>query len=127
MRLIVGGADFSSAGRRPSGSMMIYLAVVDLVDGLLKLAEGRDSRFRFVGPDSSFSLGFQRRRDVVEIVAGSEVVASASISEVLDALTAGTTAFLNDPGNALAGDEPVSEDLATVLLRLQDVASSWRQ
>ncbi|MEU7585441.1 hypothetical protein AB0A95_03975 [Micromonospora sp. NPDC049230] len=126
LRLVLDSADVSSAGHRPSRSMMIYLAIVHLVDGLSEMAEGHSSRFRFVGPDSSFSLDFRRKNDVLTVTAGNALVGAVPMSEVLAALLAGITTFLTDPDNALAANESVVEDLESAVRRLRGVASSSR-
>ncbi|MGC4812128.1 hypothetical protein ACLQ29_16515 [Micromonospora sp. DT228] len=126
LRVVVDSADVSSAGHRPSRSMMIYLGIVQLVDGLSEVAEGNASRFLFVGPDSSFSLNFQRKNDVLTVTAGNALIGSASMSDVLTALLSGISTFLKDPGNELAVNEPVAEDLEATLRRLRGLVGSSR-
>jgi len=56
----IGGTEFSSKGQVPSQSMMIFIAISDLLYGLSSFLTKRQSSYEFIGTDSSFRLVFTR-------------------------------------------------------------------
>lgn len=108
-------ATVSSADRDPDQSMMIYLAIPDLVQAVLDV-QGGMGRSEFVGPDSSFSLVFHRvSNNKVRVLHEGQVPAEASMQELVTALRQGIESFLADPSNELAEREPAHEDVAWAL------------
>lgn len=117
--LTITGADGSvtSAGRRPDQSFMIYVGIVDLVDGLTGLTSGSRKTFDFVGPDSSFTVHFRREGDRIATEAYGSLLAGEPAADTLAALRAAVEDFLaTDP---LDRSEPGAEDLTAALAALR--------
>jgi|GEM_PF-3040701 len=68
IRLMGRGFEVSSAGHSPSQSMMIFIALADLLEGIAQLSKQKNGGFAFVGTDSSFSLHFRKRSERLEII-----------------------------------------------------------
>ncbi|MCW8879011.1 MAG: hypothetical protein OQJ89_05470 [Kangiellaceae bacterium] len=60
MVINIDGAEVSSKGQVPSQSMMIFIAITDLLDGLRSFLIRKKNGFEFIGSDSSFRLRFTR-------------------------------------------------------------------
>jgi hypothetical protein len=119
MVLVIGPHRHSSAGRTPSQSMMIYLAIADLVTGLCKLVNGGAKTFEFVGADSSYSLSFSIKRNKVSVFFGRKPVGEVPVVDFLGALSVGVQKFLADPRNQLSANDPANEDLQAALVALK--------
>lgn len=108
----------SSTGRQPDQSFMVYLGMVDLIDGLTALAEGGRREHKFVGPDSSFTVRFFRNKAGISTSAYGASLGSEPVPDVLGGLRAGIEEFLADPANALAPADPAAIDLTAALIKL---------
>jgi hypothetical protein len=59
--MIVDNGKVSSENRNPDQSMMVFLTIVDLLDGLKKLLiNEKNKEFTMIGADSSFMIQFNR-------------------------------------------------------------------
>jgi hypothetical protein len=98
----------SSAGRRPDQSFMVYVGLVDLIDGLTGLADGLRRQYEFVGPDSSFIVDFRRKGDRISASAYGSQLGAEPAAEVLAGLRDGIDELLAahplDPAEPGAGD-----------------------
>jgi hypothetical protein len=103
----------TSRGHSPSKTMMIYLAIVDLVLGVSRLCLMEQSaNYVFVGADSSFRLEFQvSNRGYISLVGTSGVVSTTDRWTFLDGMRKSLDLFLS-AGNELPVADPVAEDLA---------------
>jgi hypothetical protein len=103
----------SSAGRKPSQSMMVYLALVELLDGMSRLAKTTSGHYAFTGADSSFRLDFALTRAGVLTITGPRraQVAKTDIATLLVSVRNGVEHFLSNPDNQLAPADPVTGDL----------------
>ncbi len=106
-------ASVSSAGQRPSQSMMIYVALGQLLDGLSGMARAGAGSYRFIGVDSSFRLDFALTAAGVMTITGrgGTLIAKAPLTTCLASLRAGLERFLGVRENQLAPADPVAEDL----------------
>lgn len=62
------GIEMTSALHTPSQSMMIFVALADLLGGFEQLKGQKNGGFEFGGPGSSFVLHFRKRSDRLEII-----------------------------------------------------------
>lgn len=108
----------SSTGRQPDQSFMVYLGMVDLIDGVTAVAEGRRREHRFVGADSSFTIRFFRNKDGISASAYGTSLGSEPVADVLGGLRAGIDEFLADPANTLPPVDPAAIDLVAALTTL---------
>jgi hypothetical protein len=106
-------ASVSSAGHRPSQSMMIYVALVELLDGLSRMAKAGSGSYRFIGADSSFRLDFALTgAGLMTIIGrGGAVIGKVPLATCLVSLRAGLEQFLAARENQLSPSDPVAEDL----------------
>jgi hypothetical protein len=96
-------------------SMMIYLSLVGLVDGLLALKQPGHSQFEFIGDDSSFRVMFRKRGSTIEVADDEHVVARLPIDQIIEGAKSGAEVFLSDPANRLTQDDLPFEDLRASL------------
>ncbi len=109
----------SSRDKAPDQSVMIYLSIAHLLSGICDLSSGRKRVFEFVGADSSYSIIFSRKKDVVAISGGRKPIGETSTRELLRAVCAGVHTFLSDPKNQLPPADPAYEDLHASLAKLR--------
>lgn len=112
--LTVTGDDGSvtSAGRTPDQSMMLPLAVTDLLDGLRALIAGpEDRRYEFVGADSSFRLAFIRSGGHIRVVGDGGIVASVPVPTFAAVCARDIGGFARQLLDILPVEDPVFGDL----------------
>jgi len=113
------GGRVTSAGRRPDQSMMIYIALVDLLDGLGDmLGPGGRRDWQWVGTDSSFVVDIRRRNGRVRVEAMREPVGEVAEAELAATVWKGATDFL--ARNRPAHGDPVAIDLDDALADFHD-------
>jgi hypothetical protein len=103
----------SSAGRRPNQSMMVYLALVELLSGMSRFAATRSGYYAFTGMDSSFRLDFALSpKGVLTISEGRRPpVAKTDLATLLVSVRSGVEHFLSHPDNQLPPADAVAGDL----------------
>jgi hypothetical protein len=106
-------ATISSAGQKPSQSMMVYLALAELLGGMSRLAETKSGHYAFHGVDSSFRLDFAlTQAGVLTIIGrGRTLVAKTDVATLLVSVRNGVEHFLSHPDNQLAPADVVAGDL----------------
>ncbi|MGW5636817.1 hypothetical protein [Streptomyces sp. NPDC003832] len=81
--------DATSRGRTPDQSMMIYLSLTLLLDGLRRFLTGRKPAYESAAVDSSFSLTFTRVGGARIDVSYRGVVLARTADEALEKLAEG--------------------------------------
>jgi hypothetical protein len=120
---LVGNRDtVTSAGRRPDQSMMIYVAISDLLDGIRHLLKSGRGTFRFVGADSSFQLAFTLRRGQLTTRHNGADVDTSPVADLVAALWTAAHDFAVDPANTLPPDDAAGNDLAASLAKFEPLA-----
>lgn len=118
------GGLVTSAGRSPDQSMLVYLSLVDLLDGigdLLSAPSGRE--WQWVGNDSSFVVHFRRARDKVRIEAMGEPLGEVDEAQLARAVFDAATGLLakhRPPPSDL-----IAEDLESALEEFSDRFRRW--
>ncbi len=74
MSIRIKDKEFSTKKGQKPQLMMIFLALSDLLDGLKNLWIGQYDTFNFVGTDSSFTIMFRRKNNVLYITHDNEIV-----------------------------------------------------
>ncbi|MDN7874662.1 hypothetical protein [Burkholderia aenigmatica] len=87
--------------------MMIYLSTVSLIDSLL--AVRKNKRVNFLAVDSSFSILFYINKDRVYVESNLGEMGPFPLVEVLAAVEAGVSDFIDD-GAGLSDGDPVYAD-----------------
>jgi hypothetical protein len=80
----LGTAD--SAGHVPDQGMMIYLSVVQLLDGLRNFLRSNARVLSFIGTDTSFKLVVRRTKNGLSVASTNGVVARATTLEFASAV-----------------------------------------
>lgn len=115
LRFVLGVQEVSSQAE-PRLRMMIYLSLIGLIDGMVRL--GWADRSEVVAVDSSFALRFERKQDEVTLFYGRRLLGRCGFLVLLCALQSGAEDFLE--ANRLDADDPVSDDLSRSLADLQE-------
>jgi hypothetical protein len=105
---------YSSAGWKPSQSMMVYLSLVELLSGMSRFAETKSGHYAFMGVDSSFRLDFALTQAGVLTIIGRPrraPVANTDLATLLVSVRNGVEHFLSHPDNQLAPADAVAGDL----------------
>lgn len=64
----IDGNVITSKNKTPSQSMMIFIAISDMLDGFRSMIEQKRKEYLFVGADSSFKILFKENKTGVSIV-----------------------------------------------------------
>ncbi|MET3463999.1 hypothetical protein [Variovorax atrisoli] len=123
----MGNFSIESEGKKISSQgnsrnlMMIYIAISDLIFGVLGL-QGARGTCNFVGADSSFSLNFRSKGNELEIShnKGSKIICDKI--DFLNALCSGVDDFLSS-GNELKMSDSAYSDLHAAVEKLKQVRS----
>jgi hypothetical protein len=103
------GGRVTSAGRTPDQSMLVYLALVDLLDGIGDLMAASSRReWQWVGNDSSFAVNFRRSNGGVLVHAMGEPLGAVDEAALVQAIWDGATGLLAEhrppPSDLIADD-----------------------
>jgi hypothetical protein len=101
-----GGVD--SRTIEPAKQMMIFLSIVDLLDGLRRLIATPDwDTYQLIGTDSSFSVLFEKIEKDVRVSANGSIISQCPAGQVASAVLRGVDLFLA----SAQPDEPAFSDL----------------
>ncbi|MEM7584270.1 MAG: hypothetical protein AAF560_12855 [Acidobacteriota bacterium] len=102
----------TSVGHRPDQSMMIFLAAVELLDGLRRfLRDPAQASYHFVGVDSSFQWVAEKLRDSVLLVGIEGRVDEVPASELTAAALAGVRNLVAEHHHQLDENDAAWRDL----------------
>lgn len=111
----MGDIEFSLDGKIISSrgnsrlSNMIYVSMVDLIDGLLQLKNG-GKHYEFIGTDSSLTIRFKKNKQGIYIFHNNIKYGPFSLNNLLESINYGIDAFLTDPRNELPTDSSMYDD-----------------
>lgn len=102
----------TSRGKEPDQSMMIFLSIVELLDGMRHfLSEKNASKYNFVGVDSSFQItAIKGENGCITLMVENRVLDTTSRNEIVRAIWEGVSQFLKrydhciKPGDAIRSD-----------------------
>ncbi|MER6313648.1 hypothetical protein ABT237_07745 [Streptomyces sp. NPDC001581] len=114
----------SSADQHPDQGMMIHLSVVQLLDTLRDLLEGRTASARFVGVDSSFTLTFKAMQAGISVTSGSEKLAVVSRAALASTVLRTAEELADSTLGALPAHDGVRDDYTAALNQFRSVARS---
>jgi len=94
-------------------NMMIYLSVVDLLDGFSKFFQDEKVRtYEFVGSGSSFTMQFiKKNNEMIEVSANNIFIGKFTSNELLYSLERDSNLFIQNSFEKLPDGDPVKEDL----------------
>ena len=94
MEVIGSSGTASSRGHNPSESMLIYISLSDMLDGLTPLIKRGRGSFKFEGTRSSFSLRFTLKKNHPMVIeSGKTVIDESPAMAVASALWSATQEF----------------------------------
>jgi hypothetical protein len=107
----------TSKGQQPDQSMMIFLSIVELLDGLRRfLLDRHASRYHFVGVDSSFQFLVTREADdAIRVMYDQNTLEVVRTEDMIAAVWAGIDRFMSRYGRYIVADDPVADDLHSSL------------
>ena len=106
----IDGQIISSKNKKPDQSMMIFIAICDLLDGIKAMLKSRKKEFVFVGADSSFTLFFKQNKNNVYIIYNSKKYI-VSLIEFALSLRDSVNSFLEENKRFLNKESGVIQDL----------------
>jgi hypothetical protein len=107
------GGTVSSAGRAPDQSMMLAVALADLLATISTMLTGpADGRYRFVGADSSFQLVLIRAGDRMSVTGDGLTVATVGVAEFGEVARRDIGGYARALMSRLPAGDPVYRDLA---------------
>ncbi len=110
----------TSRGKNPDQTMMLAIAIKELLYGLETLLEGTRSEYRFVGTDSSFSVWFKKtKRGRISVRCGTTELGEAEPTSLYKSVLLGVETFFAQSGNELPVNDPVREDLLSAIQNLK--------
>jgi len=106
----------TSANRSPDQAMMVFIAIVSLLDGLRKFLKDNSKSYKFVGTDSSFSITFSKsKRSNISMSAGNEFKDTVTKANLIKCVYDSCLQFYNAWGIKLSASDPVKEDIEAAL------------
>jgi hypothetical protein len=108
-----------STSTSPFQSMMIYIAISDLIDGIIELIKQKRNQFDFVGADSSFGFDIKRNKNNnLTIITQESKKIITSESELVKSLWDAILDFL--PAiNSLEHDDVEFKDLSYMMQKFK--------
>jgi hypothetical protein len=114
----------SSAGHTPDQSVLVFLAIVDLLDGLsVLLSRPHADEWEWIGHDSSFQVVFRRRDGRVAVEAMRQPIGDATDSELARAAWQATSGFAAE--HRLPPSDLAYSDLRSALEEFHDRFLAW--
>ncbi|MDQ3684470.1 MAG: hypothetical protein M3430_02550 [Acidobacteriota bacterium] len=103
----------TSKGKTPDQSMMIFLSIVELLNGVRRLLLNRNSiTYNFVGADCSFQFSINKtNQNSLAITSDIEPIDEVTQSEIVLAVWNGVNNFISFYGHHIDADDLVSDDL----------------
>ena len=96
----------------PRCSMMLFLSLVELLDGLRRLLTSNLNSYEFIGADSSFALVFQKlSRGRVQISHGGETIAIVQSADLARVVYDASKCFWDSTRTELLDNDPVVGDV----------------
>jgi len=107
----------TSKGKQPDQAIMIFLSIVELLDGLRRFMLAKDvSDYRFIAVDSSFQFSVTKLGDdCIRLTSEQEIIDEVQTTEMIKAVWKGISAFLSDYGTSIKPDDPGADDLRSAV------------
>lgn len=100
-------------------SMMIYIAISDLLDGIIELIKQKCNKFNFIGADSSFGFDIKRNKNnTLTIITQEDKKIITSESEIVNAIWNAILDFLPTI-NSLDHDDVEFKDLSYMIRKFK--------
>lgn len=116
----------TSKNKTPSQSMMIFIAIADLLDGIRTMIEQKRKEFLFVGADSSFKILFRQNKAGVSIVnEGNEY--QISLPEFAKELQRESSHFFNEYASQIGLTKSAISDLSDSLNEFKKFIQQLKQ
>lgn len=108
-----------TTSENPPRAMMIYIAIADLIDGLIELVKQKKEKFEFFGADCSFGFDIKRNKNnTLTIITQENKKIVTSESEIIDSVWNAILDFL--PAiNSLEYDDVEFSDLSYMMQKFK--------
>lgn len=103
----------TSKGIQPNQSMMIFLSIIELLDGIRQFILAKNvSNYRFVGIDSSFQFSMTKQEcGRIRLTGSQGIIDEVETIELSQSIWKGVSAFLYCYEPFIRPDDPVADDL----------------
>jgi len=103
----------SSMNKTPDQSMMIFISIFELLDGIRYLVKNPTyKKYDFVGTDCSFRFTIKKKKDKILIIRKkNEIISRTNINEFIKVVFDETQKFVKKYEKFLVADETVGESL----------------
>ena len=107
----------SSRNRSPDQSMMIFITIVDLLDGLKELMLNKKNKeFTLIGADSSFMIQFNRLKNhQIGVYADNKTTCEINEADLAFSIYNACISFCEKYQNQLSNENCVEEDIKSAL------------
>jgi hypothetical protein len=106
----------SSSGRKPDQSMMVFLTIVDLLDGLGKLLdEKKNMNFKLICADSSFTVLFNKINGKIKIIVEDQTICDVEPNELAKQVFNSCNSFFEKNKDKILSSDPVVGDIKAAL------------
>lgn len=111
-----GACDSRDLGSR--GAMMVFITLVDMVDGVCAILSGEKSGHKLIGTDSAWVVHFCRSKRGIVIRCGAAIIDDLDGPSIRRALLEGIYQFAGAGLSLLPTKDPVRGDLVSAIGRL---------
>lgn len=116
----------SSAGKSPSQSCMVFLTMVDMLNGLKNLIKNKNTKeFNLVCADSSFSILFTRKNNYeFQIAVNQKLFCTMERELLIKAIYESINNLYSKYKPKMLDDDPVIEDIEAALISFKNMVIS---
>jgi hypothetical protein len=102
----------TSKGRKPDQSMMIFVTIINLLDGLRQLIFFKElTDFKLIGADSSFTIHFMKHKDKIKLVVFEEELCDVELNELVHQVVSSCKNFVERNKSKMLDSDPVLDDI----------------
>lgn len=102
----------TSSGRKPDQSMMVFVTIIDLLDGLRKLISDKKLiDFKLIGADSSFTIHFMKSKKKIKVIINEEELCTVEQNELIDQVYISCKDFVERNKINMMESDPVLDDI----------------
>lgn len=107
----------TSKGKQPDQSMMIFLSVVEILDGIRHfMLDHYASTYNFVGVDSSFQFSVTKLEgDRIRLTGDQGIMDEVETTEMIQTIWKEISIFLSRYGSSIKSHDPVADDLVSAV------------
>lgn len=112
----------TSKDRVPDQSMMIFISIVELLDGLRRFfSDTRSKSYKFIGADCSFQFTVKRvKENQFTLISDGQEIDTVTQTEIVQAIWKGVKSFLDCYQNQIDSTDTVANDLSSAVAEFRE-------